>query len=336
MKRFFKKVFQEQNDLHTKVVKKRQTTELGEIAGAHLGGGRPFSVYKKIFRNLRGSTEDYRRFATDENKLVFEKNFLINFFHSKSLTNFFIFRPYDDDGNTFFILPWRIRELFRVDRKIGSWLILSIALLVVLFAFFVRNYWFMTFLLVPFMFVFYNNTVYSARITKSGIGSKNVTTTGINAFTSDEQSVNFCSFPEKGDGPWWVKGRVSILLPPIALKKTHMFYRETLNMLMHLASTMDGHISWLWYYRRNLSSTPWEFTYTYDAKGNGHAKVTIDAGNSDYLVLIPMIETKHSFILCFDFLQDDQDISLTGDDLLVGLAKERTVCTEKMFRPVLK
>ncbi len=338
MKQYLKTVAKAQEFLVNKLKGKKEPSSLSKIAGANLpGNGKiSFSDYGKIIDNINGHTKEWRRFKNDPNKIVIEKNFLMNCLNLGYDKNFFLFRTCDDEGLTFIDIPkdfFRLKPTEPNDMSFpNSMMQILILFLSIIAGIMGSSYFFFCLLIIP-IWLFLERRNWK-KIQKKKVEWKQMYENQPNLLLYNQPY----SFPKDRRVSGYRSGTKTKLNISFNENVNRMAYEKTLNALTVDAHQMKGKIAWLWFYSKSVSNEL--SSVSYDDK---NIEITLGFNLKNYY-LIPAIETEYSFIFSLEHFSSGElmdkyeyahnETAYFIDTILLDTEKGTVGMSEEMFSPV--
>ena len=287
--------------------------------------------WRHIHDNVFQHTRDWKRFRSDPNKVVLEKNFLFN--SLGMMQNFFIFRIKDDSDLTF-IRP-KDDVLDSKPKDYQGWVAFIFIILLIA--------------MVSFSISMSNNIaapltsatvcVILLMITKNRINKnyqqrwrawRESLENNPEAFFSDVVT-------SKRELSGFAFGFIETILK-LSIKNHCRFfyqYQKILDKTFHIAAQTKGQIAWLWCFDKSIKQR-----YSFAIKNITPTiserlviELSLDIQGSN---IIPAIETEHSFIFCLDHFSDEMDEDINKTVLLSikdrAISQDGNVGKDDLFR----
>ena len=334
-----KKFLQSLQDIQDECIGRVKKQELVQLPDK-VAGARVHSVSNCVSReeweqmrgNISEHSKDWRRFKSDPNKIVLEKNFFINCL--EFMQTFYVFRPIDDEGRTYI----KVSDFFfesKPQNKQWGYLIPFIIMMTMsvlsFIAFVYINYYFLIGLVfLPFSIILINKKN-KAREIEENNWQKSFTNRPSALLPPQIFSRFKKEFKEKNQLKSTVK---------IALDESPFFddYWSILSKTLEIARQTKGKVVWLWQYGvYSLLKDNFSIAYQ-DFNGRVldqtlHIGINIKSSN-----IIPIVETEHSFIFCLDNFSDEMEkyysIPVGMMDTLKSktMNSAKTVANDDLFR----
>ncbi len=312
--------------------KKKDPALIGKISGATIRGiegGVSFTEYRKIMQNVDDHSKDWRRFKEDPNKVVIEKNFLLN--SLDLIGGFLIFRPINDEGQTYIQVSPEFCS--SIPKSSYNYRLIFIAVIcgILTLAALISLSFLVLLCLIIAMFVADRRIVAeNKRIKKEWEENRAKHPNSLFSAAS-------CSFREMASRGR-IKASVNVNLSDCPFERQ---YNKMLNELAISAHQMNGRIVWLWRYSRSASSLD-SLNFLYQESNlkdyrNAYIDLTLNIKSSN---LVPAIETENSFIFFFDNFTEKmekdspRDYSSFFKHLTSQIRNESgTILKDDMFKP---
>jgi len=296
MKKFLKKLQNVQDECVENLKARAEAINLGKVSGTliRVADGIDFESWKEIRRNIKNHFSDKKRFKEDPEKVVIEKNFLLNSLQLQK--GFFVFRPLNDDGRTYL----EANEEFLSSRPAAKseWPLLLLIIIVasIFFGFGASPYYFLGLIFLPIMIRLDN---------LSSKREKEEQKNWIESFTNNPAvilSESMCSGPNKpGEQQLESFVKINLLNSPF-----YDEYKKIIHKTVDIACQTKGRIAWLWCYDEQVAD---DFSVSYSdfniygvKDGSLNIKINILSSN-----IIPVVETEASFIFCLDNFSAEMD-----------------------------
>ncbi len=315
MKQFLERLQIIQDECIGRIKGQKKISLLTNVSGAKIRsieGGLSFAEWKHLADNIQNHSKDWRRFKEDPDKIVIEKNFLLN---SLKLTgDFFVFRPVNDCGDTYIQVLTNFYSMMPKNKRIHGSLYLLVVILFSILGFKISAYFFYGFSLLPIM-LWCNNKLKKTNIKKKSEWEK---------MHSEHSHLLFsfapCSFREKRC--YWTRkyARIKIDLSSCLFEEE---YRDMIEELAVSAQQMKGKIVWLFKYR-GLKLNPDIFTFAYEKNAgevNDEININIAIKGSG---ILPGIETENSFIFFLDHFSEEMEKAHRTHDHVFDMLTSKT------------
>jgi hypothetical protein len=278
--------------------------------------------WRLIHKNIVGHTKDWKRFRSDPNKVVLEKNFLFN--SLTAMPNFFLFRP-RDDGNSIFIKPKEDFLASKPKKPRGLTFIFYIVFILLGLAVVKKG----NNIAGPIIFasIFFVLLLIVKNSFKKNYEKRRQA--WLQSFQDCPEAFFSNAIASKRELSGFCSGFIETILKLKIDRYSHCFYeyKKIIDKTFHVAAQMKGQIAWLWCFEKSIKQR-YSFTiYSFAIKNitptiseNTLIELSLDIRGSN---IVPAIETEYSFIFCLDDFTDKMDEDVNKE--VLASIKDRAI-----------